>query len=131
MEESTYNGWKNRETWAAALYIGNDQGLEEESREKLEAAFDKEIEDLEEGSSLEDRKEARAAGISEAADILEQWLETLLTRAGYESEFGSTWPAALADMASDILFESLVLNSLLSFSIAFLIEASFILLLCF
>ena len=101
MEES-FNGWKNRETWAAALYIGNDQGLEEESREKLEAAFDKEIEDLEEGSSLEDRKEARAAGISEAADILEQWLETLLTRAGYETEFGSTWPAALADMASDI-----------------------------
>lgn len=100
MEE--YQGWKNRETWAAALYINNDQGLEEESREKLEAAFDKEIEDLEEGASLEDRKEARSAGIREAADILEQWLETLLTRAGYEAEFGSTWPAALADMASDI-----------------------------
>lgn len=27
MEEQGYNGWTNRETWATALHIDNDQGL--------------------------------------------------------------------------------------------------------
>ena len=27
MGEDGYNGWKNRETWNVALWIGNDEGL--------------------------------------------------------------------------------------------------------
>lgn len=33
MSDDTYNGWKNRETWAAALHLGNDRGLYEMVRE--------------------------------------------------------------------------------------------------
>jgi hypothetical protein len=32
MTNDTYNGWTNRETWAAHLYITNDEGLYNEFR---------------------------------------------------------------------------------------------------
>lgn len=38
--ESGYQGWKNRETWCAALWIGNEQGLYEEACEMANAAAD-------------------------------------------------------------------------------------------
>jgi len=34
-----YNGWTNRETWATALHIDNDQSLQEEASEKISASF--------------------------------------------------------------------------------------------
>jgi hypothetical protein len=33
MEVQEYNGWTNRETWATALWIGNDQVLHEIARD--------------------------------------------------------------------------------------------------
>lgn len=36
MSDETYNGWANRETWAASLHISNDQGLMEMATERLE-----------------------------------------------------------------------------------------------
>jgi hypothetical protein len=29
MSDDTYNGWTNRETWAVALHVNNDQGWQE------------------------------------------------------------------------------------------------------
>jgi hypothetical protein len=34
-----YNGWTNRETWATALHINNDQGLYETMKEYTEHAL--------------------------------------------------------------------------------------------
>ena len=32
IDDNTYNGWTNYETWNVALYIGNDQGLYQAAR---------------------------------------------------------------------------------------------------
>lgn len=32
--DERYQGWTNRETWAAALWINNDQGMQEEGIER-------------------------------------------------------------------------------------------------
>lgn len=41
MRDETYNGWKNRETWATALHINNEQGLQEEVERLVKSAKDK------------------------------------------------------------------------------------------
>lgn len=58
MTENTeqYNGWTNRETWAASLYLNNDEGLysmarECESPEALEEMIE-ELKDEREGNKL-------------------------------------------------------------------------------
>jgi hypothetical protein len=33
--DETYNGWTNRETWALNLWLSNDQGLYETTRERV------------------------------------------------------------------------------------------------
>ena len=37
MSNETYEGWTNRETWAVALHINNDQGWQEDVHEALRA----------------------------------------------------------------------------------------------
>lgn len=37
MADEKYNGWTNRETWAAYLYIANDEGMYAEGRDLAKA----------------------------------------------------------------------------------------------
>jgi hypothetical protein len=37
-----YNGWKNRETWAMALWLNNDEGFQNQVQELAEEARDEE-----------------------------------------------------------------------------------------
>ena len=48
MNAEEYNGWKNRETWAAKLHIDNDQALYEIAREYASL----EIQGHDEGESI-------------------------------------------------------------------------------
>lgn len=77
-----YNGWKNRETWALALNINNDEGLYDMFTELVRGMRD------EPDYAIE--------------DAIRSLVESLLIRAIYEDEYGDTQPAALTAMAEEV-----------------------------
>lgn len=66
-----YNGWTNRETWATALHINNDQYLQELATDYAKTAWEEHSED----------GEGRFVTASDClADTFENWIcEDLLT----------------------------------------------------
>lgn len=40
MKTKTYNGWKNRQTWNVALWLGNDESLCRMAREHAEQGYE-------------------------------------------------------------------------------------------
>lgn len=51
--DETYNGWTNRETWAAGLHITNDEGLYSMALERIRC-FDPETDAVAAGDELSD-----------------------------------------------------------------------------
>ena len=78
----SYNGWTNRETWALALNINNDEGLSDMFTELVR-----------------DMKGEPAWMIQ---DAIQSRVESLLIRRAYEDEYGDTQPAALTAMAEEV-----------------------------
>lgn len=70
MQDTTYNGWKNYETWACALWIDNDEGSHLRARELTREAWD-ESEDG--GNPFVDCRSDRARIL--LCDALEGWVE--------------------------------------------------------
>lgn len=75
MEDRTYNGWTNYETWLAALWFGNDgtgEYFEDEAREIIKRLCDSDDDDL---PLTEERSEEAA---SELAAIMETYIDEQL-----------------------------------------------------
>jgi hypothetical protein len=83
----TYSGWTNRETWALMLWINNDEGLQDMTRDAIAAGT---------------RDSALDSLTYDTSEVLREWVEIMFTRSGYVGEFGAPWPDALADIAEDI-----------------------------
>lgn len=93
--DDTYNGWTNRETWAVALYIDNDQGWQEQVFEALTTARD--ADPAEWNDSTVSSLTAYRAG-----QVIKSNVEGLLNPAEYRAEFGEQQPEALAIVLHDI-----------------------------
>lgn len=79
-----YNGWTNRETWATALHINNDQALQEIAQEYVQ-------------QELASQQEGELGNSNRLAETLESWItEDLLTLENISGNQG------LFNMLSDI-----------------------------
>lgn len=91
--DKRYNGWANYETWNVALWIGNEQGTERQSREMAQAAWDEAGEGVSAYAQFTGReiftREERAALSLEKA--IREWVEEEMV------------PDLGACMASDLL----------------------------
>lgn len=90
---TTYNGWKNRESWNASLWINNDQGTYETAREVIRAAMD--------GSDYDTRNvytqaEDRRYQLTTAADALRDWYEETFAPADAVGPLADAWTYAVA-----------------------------------
>ena len=119
--DEKYNGWTNRETWAVALHINNDQGWQESVHEALKSGVGDWNEDLSWSPGITEpsltRNRARQAGEiirSEVEDVFD--VETYGTVDSAEdcqnfvrrlmpimSDIGSLWRVNWTELGSSFL----------------------------
>jgi hypothetical protein len=88
----SYNGWANRETWAVALWINNEQRWQELVHEELRAAIDTQ--------RVEHHTDTLSA--NKAGDVVRENVENLITVDGYRETYGEAIPEDLVRIAEDI-----------------------------
>ena len=84
-----YNGWKNRETWATALHINNDYGLQQEMEEKV-------------AYLIEQHEGEKNEVVSDLAEWLEGWITDLVSLTWWRDELGCEMSEGAEMMRQDI-----------------------------
>lgn len=79
----TWSGYANRETWAVALYVDNDEGWQESVLESLRQA----------GPDLTPQM---------AGQVIRENVESTVTSSGYRMTYGEEIPSRLVEIAEDI-----------------------------
>ena len=64
-QPSTYSGWKNYPTWCVNLWLSNDEGLYNETRERARAELDDTDEDAPQADRIEDARGAFSRNLKE------------------------------------------------------------------
>lgn len=102
--DDTYNGYTNRETWAVALYINNDQGWQEQVFEALrEATIEDRPANLRYGNAELDAKDDAAWRARQAGEIIKENVEHVLSGATYGVEYGSVTPNEALAFVQNVL----------------------------
>lgn len=94
MSES-YNGWKNRETWAVSLHIGNDESLMTEAHHVAHAAWEDALEEDADAGEVEH-------ALTVAQDAVEEWVSDLLSPSYWAENYGSDMPEGIELMREDV-----------------------------
>ena len=104
-----YNGWSNRETWATALHINNDYGLQLEMEEKV-------------AHLIEEHEGDRDEVITDLSEWLQGWITNLVSAEWWRDELGcemsegaemmrqdigSLWRVEWREIAENLSFEAL------------------------
>jgi hypothetical protein len=92
MSTTEYNGWSNRETWAVALWINNDQYMQEQAEDYARTSLE---EHTDEDGDV-------SGAVTCAAESLEYWMTNLLDFREYREEYGTDMPDSLRVMREDI-----------------------------
>ena len=88
-----YNGWTNRETWATALHIDNEQGFTNTASEKIQESF---LEDMD-----KDKADGWQDGLTSATLEIQEWVEEMLSFS-YWDEHGLEMPDNIKRMKADV-----------------------------
>lgn len=92
-DESGYNGWKNYETWAVALWIDNDQGTYSHSRERVREIAEEAPDDANVARAIWNIEQAARYN---TADWLKEWVKDELL-----PDLGASLAADLLGAACD------------------------------
>jgi hypothetical protein len=102
--EQDYNGWTNRETWATALWINNDQGLYDHAQDLTKEAL--KCQDGDAVNCLIDALDEFMGELLDMEAVLGAQPEQRQTLVNMSRDIGSFWRVNWREIAESFLSET-------------------------